>query len=99
MRDEATPRRKESFAPLDWVSRALAEELRDTSDTMSTRAENLVVIAEHSRGRGRGADPLDPRTLPRQTMERGGVAPLLRTIRRTAPRLGAAAVAVGARER
>jgi inhibitor of KinA sporulation pathway (predicted exonuclease) len=34
-------------ASLDWVRRALAEELRDNSPTMTTRAENLVAIAEY----------------------------------------------------
>jgi hypothetical protein len=33
-------------AALDWVRRALAEELRDDSATIGTRAENLVAIAE-----------------------------------------------------
>jgi hypothetical protein len=34
-------------ASLDWVRRALAEELRDDSSAIGTRAENLVAIAEH----------------------------------------------------
>lgn len=33
-------------ASLDWVRRALAEELRDDSPSVGTRAENLVAIAE-----------------------------------------------------
>lgn len=34
-------------ASLDWVRRALAEQLRDNSADVGTRAENLVAIAEH----------------------------------------------------
>ena len=34
-------------AALDWTKRALAEQLRDDSPSMTTRAQNLVGIAEH----------------------------------------------------
>lgn len=34
---------------VEWVRRALAEELRDGSPLVATRAENLVAIAEHYR--------------------------------------------------
>ncbi len=33
-------------ASLDWTRRALAEELRDHTASIGTRAENLVAIAE-----------------------------------------------------
>ena len=33
-------------AAVDWVKRALADEVRD-DPTLTTRAENLVAIAEH----------------------------------------------------
>jgi len=34
-------------AALDWTRRALADEIRESDALLSTRAENLVAIAEH----------------------------------------------------